>query len=406
MKWTMLTENMRIPVRSWCDKVEPEAMKQVNALAAHPKTVGHVALMPDCHVGYGMPIGGVIACEDAVIPNAVGVDIGCGMCAVQTSLTKSRLGDKVDIREILDQVRKHIPMGEGHAHKAPQTWSGFELYLDSINKEPEWFNSRTWSLAEMNLGTLGGGNHFIEIQYDDNDQIWLMLHSGSRNLGYKIAETYHSQAKEYCQKNELCFQFDQLAYLPVDSEQGQHYIRDMNFAMGYAAENRARMLSAFKNVLNIKFPDIEYKKEINIHHNFASLEKIGDTELWIHRKGATSAHEGRLGIIPGSMGTSSYIVKGLGNLSAFNSCSHGAGRVMGRKDACRRLSVEKCDLSMLGIVYDRWKMLRSRKKKKGTGMLDLSESPLAYKDIEEVIDSQSDLVKPVVRLHPLGVLKG
>jgi len=173
-------------------------------------------------------------------------------------------------------------------------------------------------------------------------------------------------------------------------------------------ENRARMMSVFKNALNDNFSGVKFEPEINIHHNFAALETVGDGEFWIHRKGATSAEAGQLGIIPGSMGTASYIVRGLGNSTSFKSCSHGAGRVMGRNEACRRLSVEKCDLSMAGIVHDRWKPLRkcSKKHKQNKKILDLSEAPLAYKDIEEVIGSQTDLVEPLIRLRPLGVLKG
>jgi tRNA-splicing ligase RtcB (3'-phosphate/5'-hydroxy nucleic acid ligase) len=406
MKWTQASGLMRIPICSWCNDVDSEAMKQATDLARHPKTVGHVALMPDCHVGYGMPIGGVIACDNAVIPNAVGVDIGCGMCAIQTSLMKAELGDLPDIRELLNQVREYIPLGEGHPHQKPQQWNGFSRYMDKLSSPPPWFSDRTWTLAALNLGSLGGGNHFIEIQHDETDRIWLMLHSGSRNLGYRIAEAYHAQAIKYCQKHELSFPLEQLSYLPADSKPGLDYIRDMNFALEYAMENRARMMRVFKNAFQDNFSDIQFELEINIHHNFAALETFGDGEFWIHRKGATSAKAGQLGIIPGSMGSPSYIVRGLGNPASFNSCSHGAGRIMGRKEACRRLSVEKCDLSMTGIVHDRWKMLRQRKKKKGPRMLDLSEAPQAYKDIEEVIDSQTDLVEPIVRLRPLGVLKG
>ncbi len=406
MKWTQASDTMRIPVRSWCERVEDEALKQATDLARHPKTVGHVALMPDCHVGYGMPIGGVIACDNAVIPNAVGVDIGCGMCAVKTNLTRPELGKPADIRALLNQIREYIPLGEGHCHHKPQHWNGFEGYLDNIRGMPQWFSEKTWTLASLNLGSLGGGNHFIEIQYDEDNMVWLMLHSGSRNLGYRIADTYHKLAVQFCQDHELEFQLKQLSYLPADSEAGADYIRDMRFAMEYAKENRARMMRVFKNAFIDNFRHVEFAPEINIHHNFASLEKFGDGEFWIHRKGATSAEAGQTGIIPGSMGTSSYIVRGRGNLESFNSCSHGAGRVMGRQEACRRLSVEKCDLSMTGIVHDRWKTLRRGKKKRGSTMLDLSEAPLAYKDIEDVIASQTDLIEPVVRLRPLGVLKG
>lgn len=399
---------MRIPVRSWCEDVDPEAMRQAIDLACHPKTLRHVALMPDCHVGYGMPIGGVIACDNAVIPNAVGVDIGCGMCAVRTSLKRSALGNMPEIRELLNQVREHIPLGEGHSHILPVEWHGFKEYLENVPEPPGWMDERGWTLAALNLGSLGGGNHFIEIQYDEDDNVWLMLHSGSRNLGYRIAEFYHQQAVAYCKERELPVPNTQLAYLPADSKEGLDYIRDMNFALQYALENRARMMQVFKNALSDNFSGISFEPEINIHHNFASLERIDDCDAWIHRKGATSAGNGQLGIIPGSMGTASYIVRGLGNPDSFESCSHGAGRKFGRTEACRVLSVEQCDQAMTGIVFDRWKAQRRRAKSKGRGknLLDLSEAPPAYKDIKDVIASQFDLVEPLIKLLPLGVLKG
>jgi tRNA-splicing ligase RtcB len=402
-----------LPVKSWCRNIEDEARQQAQNLAVHPRVFHHVALMPDCHVGYGMPIGGVIACEDAVIPYAVGVDIGCGMCAVETSLERKQFKTRQNIRELLERVKQHIPLGEGHSHRSPRHWEGFneflnraELHETSINKLP-WADVKSWSLHKTNMGTLGGGNHFIELQCDDTGRIWLMLHSGSRNLGYRIAAAYHKQAVAFCEKNNLTVPSKELAYLPTDSEWGKAYIRDMEFALAYALENRARMMNDFKQSVQVLFPHVEFVQEVNIHHNYAGYEEHFGKKVWVHRKGATSAQKDELGIIPGSMGTNSYIVRGLGNPDSFMSCSHGAGRRMGRKQACRTLSVEQCDKDMEGVVYDRWKKAGGFGKKHGSGkLLDLSEAPAAYKDIDEVIAAELDLVEPIVKLFPLGVLKG
>ena len=382
---------------SWCEKVEKNTLQQAINLANHPAVFHHVALMPDCHLGYGMPIGGVIGCLDAVIPNAVGVDIGCGMCAVQTNL-KTVETDRNLIVKILNSVKKSVPVGEGHAHRTFQEW-------DQKNRIPAWLDGHARDLAFKNLGTLGGGNHFIEIQKADDGFIWLMIHSGSRNLGYRIAAYHHKLAIKLCQKNRISLPVTDLAFFKTDSSESKAYLNDMNFAMEYAAENRRRIMSALKAEVSCVLPEVEFKREINIHHNFASLEKHYGKKLWIHRKGATSARKNEYGIIPGSMGTPSYIVQGLGNPESFNSCSHGAGRVMSRREASRTLSKKECDRSMRGIVFDGWSPVKHRHGKR-EDLLDFGEAPAAYKDIEDVIKSQLDLIEPVVRLKPLGVIKG
>lgn len=403
MKWIKNIEG-HIPIKSWCAEIEPGAMEQAVNLAMHPVTRGHVALMPDCHVGYGMPIGGVIACENAVIPNAVGVDIGCGMVAVETDCPAERLKAMKDRRAVLDIVKEMVPVGEGTAHKIEQDWDGFEKYLDSLP-----FASFDWpaKLDRKNLGTLGGGNHFIELQVSADGMLWLMIHSGSRNLGYKIASYYHKKALKLNEEFHSAIPAKDLAFLPADSQLGQSYIRDMNFALDYALENRRRMMACFKNAVADVLKNVAFLREVNIHHNYAALEEYSGKPLWVHRKGATSAKLDEIGIIPGSMGTSSYIVRGLGNSESFTSCSHGAGRRMGRGEASRTLSVEACDKAMEGIVFDRWNKFRSKWKKKGEkNLFDLSEAPLAYKDIDEVIEAELDLVEPIVKLNPLGVVKG
>ncbi|MEW6709858.1 MAG: RtcB family protein [Candidatus Riflebacteria bacterium] len=397
----------RVAIKSWCPDPEPEAMKQAADLASHPAIDGHVALMPDCHVGYGMPIGGVIACRDAVIPNAVGVDIGCGMGAVKTSLSVTDLGDQKAIRAIVDEIKSMVPVGEGNSHKKAQSWEGFESYREQIGQQlPGWFEEDKFQHDHKNLGTLGGGNHFIEIQADEADQVWLMLHSGSRNLGYRIASFYNRLAQELNERWHAEIPSRDLAFLPSDSKEGLAYIRDMKFALAYALENRRQMMMAAKSVLQQLYSNVNFIEEINIHHNYAALENHFGRNLWVHRKGATSARKGEKGIIPGSMGASSYIVIGLGNQDSFCSCSHGAGRKMGRNEASRNLTLEECNQAMQGIVFDRWQKAKGRGKKKGEAAYDFGEAPQAYKDIDQVIRSELDLIEPVVKLRPLGVIKG
>ena len=418
MKWVK-NNNTKLPVKSWCENVEDGAMKQASDLANHPVLIRHVALMPDCHQGYGMPIGGVIACKNAVIPNAVGVDIGCGMGAVKTNFPVSDITGKKQIRELLNYIKERIPVGEGHAHKTPGNWDGFNTYLNSIGikefsddlKGPElpgWLDSKVWSLARYNLGTLGGGNHFIELQKSEAGNVWLMLHSGSRNLGYKVASFYHKLAVSLNEKWSSDIPNTQLAFLPSESEEGIAYLRDMKFALEYARANRNKMMQVFKEGVSGILKNIEFLEEINIHHNYASLQNHFGQNVWVHRKGATSAKPDEMGIIPGSMGTSSYIVKGRGNPESFMSCSHGAGRKMARTTECKTLSIKECDKAMEGIVFDRWGKFKKRRRanKNEKDLWDLSEAPLAYKDIDEVIQAELDLIEPMVKLAPLGVLKG
>jgi len=366
-------------------------MAQAEDLASLPVTFHHVALMPDCHVGYGMPIGGVIGCEDVVIPNAVGVDIGCGMLAAQTDCPPAQIPVK-KIQQILAGTRRVIPVGFNHL-KQPQKWDGWDAA--PLESEPV---RRELDSARKQLGTLGGGNHFIEIQVADDGFIWLMIHSGSRNFGLKIAEYYHGKARKLCEKRGIDLPSRDLAYLPCDSPESAEYLAAMNFALDFARRNRELMMDRFSRIVT-DLTGCRVTQTMNIHHNYCSPENHFGKNVMIHRKGATAAREGQTGVIPGSMGTPSYIVRGLGNPESFMSCSHGAGRLMGRKEASRVLAVEECDRAMDGIVFERW----SRNRK---GKLDLSEAPQAYKDIVEVIADQADLVEVVTRLKPLGVIKG
>jgi tRNA-splicing ligase RtcB len=241
-------------------------------------------------------------------------------------------------------------------------------------------------------------NHFIEIQAGDDGYVWLMIHSGSRNIGKKIADFYHKRAVKLCERWKSDIPDKDLSFLPIESRDAKEYFKAMEFALEFAKVNRQIMMDILKRVVH-DILNCDFKTTVNIHHNYAAWENHFGKNVIIHRKGATRAREGELGIIPGSIGTSSYIVRGLGNQESFNSCSHGAGRRMGRKEASRTLTREECDEAMKGVVFGRWSNDRA-------GNLDLGEAPQAYKDIDEVIKAELDLIEPIVRLKPLGVIKG
>ena len=411
MKWEKFEAGYAMPVKSWCENCEEGAVKQAVNLAHHPALVHHVALMPDAHQGYGMPIGGVVAAKDAVIPAAVGVDIGCGMIATETDIPAEVFAEMSFRRAFQEKLKERIPVGEGESHKSTQNWEGFEEYTANNGMRSNLWPSK---LDRMNLGTLGGGNHFIELQKstaldgsgdpEGGAKVWLMIHSGSRNLGKRIEEHYHRIAARMCERFHAPLPDKDLAFLPIEEEAGHDYFTDMLFALRYAKENRRRMMEVMKATLAEFVPNANFLRTIDIHHNYAAFEEHFGEKVCVHRKGATSAKLDEIGIIPGSMGTASYIVRGLGNPDSFMSCSHGAGRRMSRIAASTTLTVEECDKAMDGIVCERWHKYKGFGKAKGR--LDLSEAPQAYKDIEDVIASEQDLVEPLVRLVPLASLKG
>jgi tRNA-splicing ligase RtcB len=373
----------KVPIKLWLDDIEDGALAQAKNLANHPFTFKWVAIMPDSHQGYGMPIGGVLATKEVIIPNAVGVDIGCGMSAAKTSLTNI---DTDTIKSIMGEIRKVVPVGFNH-HQEAQEWTQFDNAPDLpiIQKE--------LSSAKTQLGTLGGGNHFIEIQRGDDGHIWVMLHSGSRNFGLKTATEYHKKAQALCERWVSDIPDKDLAFLPLDTQEGQEYLTAMNYCLEFAFANRALMMDRIMNIVSAITFGAEIDR-VNIHHNYAIMEHHFGQNVLVHRKGATKATVGLRGIIPGSMGTHSYIVEGLGNPDSFESCSHGAGRRMGRKEAGRVLNLEEEQAKMAGIVNG----LRTVK--------DLDEAPGAYKDIDVVMENQKDLVKKVVELTPLASIKG
>uniref|UniRef100_A0A6M3M4S6 3'-phosphate/5'-hydroxy nucleic acid ligase n=1 Tax=viral metagenome TaxID=1070528 RepID=A0A6M3M4S6_9ZZZZ len=377
----------KIPIKMWLDDIEDGAIEQAKNLANLPFLFKHVAIMPDAHQGYGMPIGGVIAANEVVIPNAVGVDIGCGMCAMKTELTEISYEN---LLEIVNKIKKYIPVGFAH-HQKPQENKIFENYPDVkiIHQEIE--------KAKYQLGTLGGGNHFIEIQKGSDGFVWVMIHSGSRNFGLQIAKVYHEKAKEMCLKYHANITTHDLAFLPIGEKDCEDYLKAMNYALDFAKGNRYQMMQTIKHILNtFAHTELNYDEIINIYHNYARYENHFGKNVMIHRKGATSARDGEIGIIPGSQGTRSYIVKGKGNVEGFMSCSHGAGRKMGRKEAQMTLNIdtEKELLNSQRIVHGM------------TEIEDLDEAPGAYKDISEVMKNQKDLVDIMVELSPLAVVKG
>lgn len=339
--------------------------------------------MADCHCGYGMPIGGVLATKGVIIPNCVGVDIGCGMGAVQIGLQNI---STEHLKTIMGLVRKAVPVGFAH-HQLAQVWEGFDRApnLPIIQQE---LNS-----ARKQLGTLGGGNHFIEFQTDERGFLWVMLHSGSRNFGLKAANVYHKKAQELCERWHACLPDSDLAFLPMDDQAGQDYLAAMEFCLEFAAASRAHMMKQIIDIVD-DVVGAAAVDAINIHHNYAALENHYGSNVWVHRKGATRVRAGERGIIPGSCGASSYIVEGLGNPESFNSCSHGAGRRMGRKEAGRTLNLAEEQAKMQGIVHG----LRNAS--------DLDEAPGAYKPIDQVMANQTDLVKVLVKLSPIGSIKG
>lgn len=376
-------------ILSWCENLEPAAMQQVQNLSKHPCLVGNVCLMPDAHCGYGMPIGGVVALDNALSPNMVGVDIGCGMLAVQTSLTAIE-HDKV--KAIVDKIYERIPLGFEHHKEAQEN----PIFLDMARWNKTEVCKREFFSAQKQIGTLGGGNHFIEIQAGDDGHIWFMIHSGSRNLGKQVAEFYNQKAVKLCKmyKQDVVAAQD-LAFLPIGSYEAGRYINEMKLCLDFAFENRKAIAEAIKKIFTEEFAQITFEKEINIHHNYAAIEEHYGRKVWVHRKGATLARENTIGIIPGSQGTSSYIVQGLGNATSLQSCSHGAGRCMSRSKAIRELNLaaEQDILNRQGIVH----------RMNERDLLD--EAPSAYKNIDEVMQAQKDLVKILVKLSPLGVVK-
>lgn len=385
MKTVITTE--RIPIKLWLeeDQIEAEALEQARNLANLPFAFKHIAIMPDTHVGYGMPIGAILATKAVVVPNAVGVDIGCGMCSLRTNLTHI---EKPELKKIMSEIRKTIPLGFNH-HETPQDESWMPIKKGNLPIVEQEYES-----ALYQVGTLGGGNHFIEIQKGSDGYIWIMIHSGSRNIGFTVANHYNDIAKE---KNKALNENvpKDLAFISKDSEYFDLYWNEMNYCIDFALANRKLMMERTKQAFVDIIPEVGFSDFINKPHNFAALEEHFGEPVIVHRKGATRARKGEWGMIPGSQGTQSFLVKGKGNAESFESCSHGAGRVMSRAQARRTLNLKE-EISLLsdqGILH----AIRNRS--------DLDEAPSSYKDIDEVMANQTDLVEVQITLQPLAVIK-
>lgn len=388
----------KVPIRMWADpaSVEDVAMQQLRNVATLPWIKG-LAVMPDVHFGKGATVGSVIAMHGAVCPAAVGVDIGCGMSAVKTSLTANDLpGDLSPLRSKIEQA---IPVGRGmhsdpvdpdRLHDLPAArWDDFWARFDGVADAVKFRQER----ATKQMGTLGGGNHHIEVSLDEAGAVWLTLHSGSRAIGKELADFHIGQAQRLSHNQGLVDR--DLAVFLADTPEMAAYRNDLFWAQEYAKYNRATMVALLKSVVRKEFKkaNVAFGQEVSCHHNYVAEERYEGMDLLVTRKGAIRAGSGELGIIPGSMGTATYIVKGLGNEKAFNSASHGAGRRMSRNAAKKRFSTRDLVEQTQGVEC-----------RKDSGVVD--EIPGAYKSIEKVIDQQRDLVEVVAKLKQIICVKG
>lgn len=396
-----------VPILAWLqdpEQLDATCRQQAENLASLPFAFRHVALMPDTHGGFGMPIGGVLACEDILIPNAVGVDIGCGVAFARTNIPAKVLGEVQTSQGTLAQamvsgIMRQIPTGFEH-HQSRQSCQTLDAAQGQVQAKGDLPDLEE---GYYQVGTLGGGNHFIELQEDQEGKLGIMVHSGSRNFGYKTARHFNQRAKAVA--GDLPYEVPpayDLAYLPANSSDGQRYRRWLQLCLDFAKENRERMMRVTQQVVADALKryaklDMDVTLEVQAHHNYAVLEEHFGREVWVHRKGAIAANKGQWGLIPGAMGSYSYVTKGLGNADSFCSCSHGAGRAMGRKEALRSFSTEEVmqDLKRRGVVL-------GKIKKKDTA----EEYRLAYKNIEDVMALQEDLMEPIWKLMTKAVVKG
>ena len=390
----VIQEQEHRPIKIWTDDIDIAALEQLRNVATLPFVHPHgVVAMPDVHVGIGATVGSVIATDQAVIPAAVGVDIGCGINAVRLSLTANDLPD--NLAPIRHQIEHSVPLGPGGAHKR-KNMPDFEPDLANrlktiTRKHPRLERNK----AQSQIGTLGSGNHFIEICLDESDDVWVMLHSGSRGIGNLIGRYFIERAKRHMERLGMDLPDANLAYLPDDTQDFDDYVEAVQWAQDYAFENRRVMMDRTLAALrrHIKTPFTITQEAINCHHNYVEQEKHFGKNLWVTRKGAIRAQKGDLGVIPGSMGQRSYIVRGKGNLDSYCSCAHGAGRKYSRRAARERFTVDDLRAQTEGVEC-----------RKDAAVLD--EIPAAYKDIDEVMDNQKDLVEVLHVLKQVVCVKG
>lgn len=409
--FVICNENTRFPIKIWLEDescLEEGCLEQAYHLSQLPFLHKWVCLMPDTHTGKGMPIGGVIAAKDVVIPNAVGSDIGCGMDFVPTNIRVEDIrgiqtGNGSLVQAMIGSIMRGIPLNT-ERYREPQE----SEVLGRAKQEMEKYegNAELVPLIDdgyFQMGSLGGGNHFIELQEDQDGFLCIMIHSGSRHLGKAICDHFHHMAAELNRRwySEVKEEY-RLAFLPVGSKEGRQYINWMNLALEYAFENRARMLDKICKVVKELIEKhagftVEFGEEINCHHNYAALENHYDANVWVHRKGATRVRKGEMAVIPGAMGSYSYVVEGKGNPESFCSSSHGAGRSYSRSGAMRAFSTEQ----VMTDLKERNVVLGKRKKN------DVAEEcRFAYKDIDLVMAQQQEMVTPVRKLKTVGVVKG
>lgn len=391
------TYNAQVP------DIEAAALKQLKNLARLPFIDGNgVAVMPDVHAGIGSTVGTVIATDRAVIPAAVGVDIGCGMNAVRLTLRADQLPD--NLAAIRDAIEKAVPLGTaGHQLKGPNDFWDMgtlppvlhEHHKSIVNPVFGGDLGKMVNKATPQLGSLGSGNHFIELCLDEDDQVWVMLHSGSRGVGNMIGRHYIEKAKRNMEKFFISLPDQDLAYFPEDTDDFNDYVAAVQWAQDYALENRKAMMVAVLNALHDSIPTafLPTTEAVNCHHNYVERENHFGRNLWVTRKGAVRAREGDLGIIPGSMGQRSYIVKGKGNAESYCSCSHGAGRQMSRTEAKKRFSLSDLVAQTQGVEC-----------RKDADVID--EIPGAYKNLDLVMAAQEDLVEVVHTLRAVLCVKG
>ncbi|MCE0765463.1 RtcB family protein [Pseudonocardia kujensis] len=378
---------------SWASILEPATLAQAERTASMPFVQPHLALMPDAHLGAGATVGSVIPTVEAIMPAAVGVDIGCGMIAVRTQFTRDDLGGR-SLADLRRSLEKRIPLGAGHDNRtvggtaAPRVAALTEEAGDRL----AFYEGLTRVGWELQLGSLGGGNHFVELTADESGTLWLFLHSGSRGIGNAIARHHIRVAQEQCRDRRLPDR--DLAHLTEGTEEFDAYLRDLEWAQHFALANREEMTDRFLElVARFLGAAVEEQERINCHHNFTAREHHLGHDVWLSRKGAIRADAGRPGLVPGSMGTASYVVSGKGEPASFESSPHGAGRAYARRAARRTFTLEDMDEAMVGIEYRR-----------GPAFLD--EIPAAYKDIDVVMADAADLVEVRHTLRQLVNVKG
>lgn len=395
-----------VPIKLWLRELEEGAREQIFNLSRLEVVRGHVAIMPDAHMGIGCSVGTVFATSGAVVPSTVGVDLGCGMIALRfpDADTERCRNNPAMLKRLHKEIRDIIPTGSNE-HDRPQEWEGFHEFplagVETVhNQKKTDFEQVAHAKAPRQLGSLGGGNHFIELCVDEEEKLWFMVHSGSRGIGNLIGTHYMHVARQLCNERGYKRPKD-LDWLPLDSNEGQQYLKAVAWSQEYARQNRHHMVRALMKLLkhDKEFNAIFHRGEkerilkVENHHNFVQEEEHFGEKVWVHRKGAVSAQVGEWGILPGSMATGSYIVKGKGNTDSLCSCAHGSGRKMSRNAAKKNISLKEVEESMKGIVGEDPKLVHD-------------EAPQAYKDLGLVMSQQTELIEQMHRLKPLLNVKG